>query len=153
MKNYTIFDVAKWFLNIDCNMSHKKLQKLCWYAYSWDRFINYNAEKSKLDETFIKNERVEAWVHGPVFPNLYDNVRYNNQTKIKSASSNLSNEFNTFLTKIYETYGSYTGEELESISHQELPWINARKNINNFERCNNEMQLNDIISEYSNRYV
>ncbi len=151
MGNYTIFDVAKWFLEKDTLMSHKKLQKLCWYAYSWDRFINYNVEENDLDETFIKETRAEAWVHGAVFPELYSDVRYNNRIRIESSDNEVSMEFYDFLEKIYGTYGNYTGEELESINHQEKPWIKARGNCGMFDRCTNELELKYIIEEYSDR--
>lgn len=153
MKEYTIFDVAKWFLSKENTMSHKKLQKLCWYAYSWDRFINYNLEKNELDKTFIQNNKVEAWVHGAVFPELYSDIRYSYKSKVESADANINEEFEKFLEKIYEIYGKYTGEELESINHQEKPWINARNGIGIFEKCTEELKLKDIIEEYKSRYV
>lgn len=150
---YTIYDVAKYFLEKEPNMSHKKLQKLCWYAYSWDRFINYNEEVNALDETFIEYERAEAWIHGAVFPNLYIDVRYEFRKKITSANSDLKTEVISFLNNIYNIYGKYTGEELESINHQEKPWLNARIGCHTFQQCKKELQLSDIIEEYKSRYA
>lgn len=151
MENYTIFDVAKWFLEKDIFMSHKKLQKLCWYAYSWDRFINYNIENDDLDKTFIKETRAEAWVHGAVFPDLYKDFRYDDRVKIESSKKIESKEFLNFLNEIERIYGGYTGEELESINHQEKPWLNARGKCGPFDRCNKELEIKDIIAEYRDR--
>ena len=61
MANYTVLDVAQWFLAKE-PMTHKKLQKLCYYAQAWHLAL--------LNEPLF-NENVEAWIHGPVIPALY----------------------------------------------------------------------------------
>lgn len=152
MENYTIFDVAKWFLNKDSFMSHKKLQKLCWYAYSWDIFLNYNIEEKDVDKKFIKETRAEAWVHGAVFPELYADFRYNSKIMINDSQTIINEEFLAFLNRIYDIYGEFTGEELESINHQEKPWIKARGECGPFDRCANELEIKYIIEEYRSRY-
>ena len=53
--------VAQYFLSKE-SMSHKKLQKLCYYAQAW-----YLANYGKP----LMPNRFEAWVHGPVSPDLY----------------------------------------------------------------------------------
>jgi len=53
----TVYDLANWFLN-KSRMSHKKLQKLCYYAVAW----HYTLYDSKL----VLDDEFEAWVHGPV---------------------------------------------------------------------------------------
>ena len=60
-----IYDVAKYFLHID-TMTHKKLQKLCYFAQAW-YLANYG-------RPLVAN-RFEAWVHGPVSPDLYSRYR------------------------------------------------------------------------------
>jgi uncharacterized phage-associated protein len=56
----TIQQIAQWFLCKE-SMTHKKLQKLCYYAQAW----NLALHNSELFE-----DRFEAWVHGPVSPVL-----------------------------------------------------------------------------------
>ena len=64
-ENGDIFDLAHAFLSI-ASMTHKKLQKLCYYAKAW-----YLALK---DENLIDDD-FEAWVHGAVQPNLYQEYK------------------------------------------------------------------------------
>ena len=58
---FTIFDIANWFLSKE-GMTHKKLQKLCYYAQAWYLALY----KNKLIDGYF-----EAWVHGPVNSSLY----------------------------------------------------------------------------------
>ena len=80
MKKLNIFDVANWFLSKE-EMTHKKLQKLCYYAYSWFIYIyndNCNHIKNRLfDKIFV------AWVHGPINVELYEKYKNNNFYKIE----------------------------------------------------------------------
>ncbi|MGN0639342.1 MAG: Panacea domain-containing protein [Oscillospiraceae bacterium] len=59
--HYAITDVANWFLSKE-SMTHKKLQKLCYYAQAWGLAL-FNLR--------ITDSRFEAWVHGPVSPGLF----------------------------------------------------------------------------------
>ena len=58
----SVFDVANWFLSKG-SVTHKKLQKLCYYSQAWHCAL--------YDGTPLFAERIEAWVHGPVIPELY----------------------------------------------------------------------------------
>ena len=57
-----IRDVASWFLSQD-SMTHKKLQKLCYYAQAWYCAL--------YDGSPLFEDEIQAWVHGPVVPSLY----------------------------------------------------------------------------------
>lgn len=61
----SIYDVANFFLSKEA-MTHKKLQKLCYFAQAW-YLANYG-------KPLVPN-RFEAWVHGPVSPDLYSKYR------------------------------------------------------------------------------
>lgn len=144
---YTIFQIAKWFLNREENMTNKKLQKLCWYAYSWYVALNYDPEEEgKL--VFLTNEKAEAWVHGPVFKILYEDVRYNKSSRIFSSNDIINEDDISFLNQVYDVYGNNSGYELENFTHQELPWINARVGYKPFEACHNVINDEDILKEY-----
>ncbi|MFP5528706.1 Panacea domain-containing protein, partial [Peptococcus simiae] len=53
----SVIDVANWFLSKD-SMTHKKIQKLCYYAQAWYCAL--------YDGTPLFKEEIQAWVHGPV---------------------------------------------------------------------------------------
>ena len=148
--NLKIFDVAKWFLSKE-SMTHKKLQKLCYYAYSW--FIYMENDDIENIENRLFEEKFQAWVHGPVNYELYLEYSGYKWNKIEKEDSNFGNlkEYNDFLENVWSTYGVYDGDQLETISHQELPWINARKGLKSFESSQNLIDDKDIYKEYSLR--
>ncbi len=147
---YTVYQIAKWFLNKEDNKtSAKKLQKLCWYAYSWYIALTYDPEV-KTFEYFFKEEP-EAWVHGPVFRCLFEDYKYNNYEKVKTSEDITDEETISFLERIYEVYGKFSGFQLESLTHQEKPWIEARKGLEPLEASNNKMDIKNIVEEYLSR--
>lgn len=149
--NLTIFDVADWFLHKE-SMTNKKLQKLCWYAYSW--FIYLNNENPKRISNRLFEENFRAWIHGPVNNELYNKHKSNGYFEIPKLNK-LNGEkylgYTEFLEKIYNIYGNFDGDELEAQSHSEIPWINARKGLKAWETSQNIINDYDIFMEYSNR--
>lgn len=144
---YSVFQVAKWFLNKDKYITNKKLQKLCWYAYSWYIALNYDPEDNK-ELAFLINEKAEAWVHGPVFKILYEDIKYNNSQQIYSSNDITAKDDISFLNQVYDVYGNNSGYELENFTHQELPWINARVGYKPYEACHKIIKDEDILTEY-----
>lgn len=146
---YTIYEVARNFYDRDRSMSLKKLQKLCWYAYSW--YVALNNEPCEDDFHRLFNERAQAWVHGPVFPVLYEDFKCNNSIKMNSANIISNSEVLSFLDEVYKVYGDFSGDELESITLQEEPWIRARRELPAYEPCTNFINDKDIFKEYLDR--
>ncbi|WP_078597103.1 Panacea domain-containing protein [Evansella clarkii] len=140
-------NVINWFLSKD-SMSPKKLQKLLYYAYSWT--LTLENEDSEELENRLFEEDFEAWVHGPVIPDVYFEYRnygYQNIPK-KDFSPDLPEEIEDILEQVWEEYGEFTGNELETITHKEDPWRNARKGYNPIERCNEKISDIDIFNYY-----
>lgn len=138
----TVSDVASAFLNME-SMTHKKLQKLCYYAYSW---------RLTLHGEHLFNNKFEAWIHGPVDPELYQKYRVFGWQPIPGEngySAGVTNEIYDFLTDIYNSYGHLTGDELENLTHTEQPWIKARQGLADYEPSNNEIEDATIITYYS----
>ncbi|MDO5140703.1 MAG: DUF4065 domain-containing protein [Eubacteriales bacterium] len=126
---YSVYDVANWFL-LKGNMTHKKLQKLCYYAQAWCYALkNYRL----VDSDF------QAWVHGPVSPALYERFRDFGYEVIHAYVSQkvfFDEEDEALLNDVWDTYGDKTGNALEMLSHTEYPWIEARRGYSANERCN-----------------
>ncbi len=136
-----IFDLANCFLAIEA-MTHKKLQKLCYYAKAWYLAIN--------DENLI-NEPFEAWVHGAVQPALYQKYRaYSFQIipMFIGDVSRLPEEFLSFSKEIFDSYGEFSGDELEKINHQEMPWIRARGDLKPWQNGNTVISEDDMKEYY-----
>lgn len=125
MNYMNIYDIAKAFLSFE-SMTHKKLQKLCYYAQAW----------SIAFEDRLVESRFQAWIHGPVCPELYNIYKVYGWEDIPQETefpSNISTDVKELLTEIYRIYGELDGDELENLTHSELPWIEARGNLEAWE--------------------
>lgn len=143
----TIFDLANAFLSIE-PQTHKKLQKLCYYAYVW-----YLAQ---TDERLF-DEQFEAWVHGPVCSRLYSEYRHNrglvgDWAVIPKYEGHVDAEALSIAKWVYNAYGSFSGTDLEMLTHQEEPWIKARGNARPWERSCNRI-LDEDIKDYYRRQM
>lgn len=117
-----VFHIAKFFLSKN-SMTHKKLQKLCYYAQAWHLALNYDP---------LFEGEFEAWVHGPVCPELYSEYKkhgYDRIPKEDKIPEELDRDAIDFLESVYDTYGSFTGDQLESLTHMEAPWKEARAGL------------------------
>ncbi len=132
-----INEVANFYL-IKESMTHKKLQKLCYYSQAW-YLANYG-EPMVMDS-------FEAWIHGPVCPSLYYQYREWGWMKIpqKKVILLISDMIVLdLLEKVYSVYGSYTGDELEKLTHGDLPWIKARGDCSPTEYSRNVINIEDM---------
>lgn len=143
IKTYSSRQIAEWFLawaieEPDSQMTALKIQKLLYYA---------QGHHLALFNQPLFSEKILAWEHGPVEPNIY-RIYKNNSTKnypiIKLENdfdfSIFSTEKNNFLISIWNTYGIYDGSELEKRTHNEKPWIENYYSDN----INQEISQNEL---------
>lgn len=119
-------------------MSHLKLQKLLFYCQAY--------HLAKFDEPLFE-EDFQAWVHGPVCRDIYDilkaksvlysDVKYNeydfdSSNKLSESISSVQFEI---VNDVLNSLNSWTGSELEAATHNEQPWINARKGYSQNQNC------------------
>ncbi|WP_129599399.1 Panacea domain-containing protein [Anaerophilus nitritogenes] len=145
-REITIFDIAKTFLTFE-SMTNKKLQKLCYYAQAWYLTLKEGTPLADVD--------FEAWVHGPVCPELYHfykdwGFQYINKSEEVPEEIQKNKEIYDFIEKIYEIYGDMDGDELEALTHNESPWINGRNGLKRMERSRNIISREDMINFCSN---
>ena len=116
------------------------LQKLLYYIQG----IYYT-----LYDILIFEERCEAWVHGPVYRNVYtlfkdfkynpiDDVRF---SLLKGWEDNLTQNEKEIIELVLNTFGLYSGKALERITHKEYPWKEARSGYANYGHSNEEISL------------
>ena len=117
-----ISDIANWFLSKEA-MTHKKLQKVCYYAAAWSWTLR--------GKNIANNDEFQAWVHGPVSPLLYETYKGNgwNLITMLQASPELPQDVTDLLESVWLTYGTKSGNELEALSHSEKPWLEARAGL------------------------
>ncbi len=118
-------------------ITNKKLQKLVYYAQVWSLVLN----KQKLF-----GERIEAWVHGPAIPVLYRRFSSFEANPISLDTSELQFSFTKkqreVLDAVWSVYGKYNADYLEALTHSELPWQEARKDLPAAQASNNIIDLN-----------
>ena len=135
-----IFDLANAFLSIE-SMTHKKLQKLCFYAKAWYLAL--------YDENLI-SEPFEAWVHGAVQPDLYQKYKpygFNFIPRVLD-TRDIPEEFLDFSRQIYSSYGDLDGDALEHLNHTEMPWLNARGDLKAWQSCERVISEEDMKEYY-----
>ncbi len=157
MKPYNVNDVADYIimsLNSDESfpLINLKLQKLVYYVQAWHLGIHGQA--------FLSG-KFEAWVHGPVCRPLYE--RFKESKSLYSVigvddvlNKEIQNSFDDidkeFMNYILENYARFSGTQLEAMTHNEKPWIEARKNITPMERCENEITKDSMQKFYGEKY-
>lgn len=80
-------------------------------------------------------EDCRAWVHGPVYPEVYDlfrDFKYNpiedpRFALLEGSADALTEEEKKVIDLVVNTFGMYGGKVLERITHNEDPWKHARK--------------------------
>lgn len=131
----SILEVAQYFLSRD-SMTHKKLQKLCYYAQAWYYTIT---GIPLVDSNF------EAWVHGPVAPELYHVYKqwgWLSIPRISGGERAITDETEReILDAVYAVYGGLTGDQLETLTHSQEPWQAARVGYRSLDYCRNDIDL------------
>lgn len=119
----SVFDTAKYILEVRGRLSTMKLQKLCYYAQAWSLV---------WDDMPLFDEDFQAWANGPVCPELfrYSQGKYAiSSEEMCGDSSNLSAAQKSTINEVLSFYGDKNAQWLSQLTHMEDPWVNARKDI------------------------
>ena len=139
-------DVARWFLSKN-SMTHKKLQKLCYYAQAWYCAL--------YDGSPLFEDEIQAWIHGPVIPTLYPvyaDYKWNDIPQADFDESVFDQKVLDILNSVHFTYNKFNGDQLEMLSHSEDPWIKARGDLEEWEVCTNPLKIEDMVKYYRKLY-
>jgi uncharacterized phage-associated protein len=103
-------------------ISNLKLQKLLYYVQGWHLGL-YGPP--------VFNEQIQAWIHGPVVPAVFQSYRQFKWTPIPADYGPVKVDKDTadHVIAILGAFGKLSAAQLEAISHKEAPWIEARKGI------------------------
>lgn len=140
-----INDMANWFLSKE-PMTHKKLQKLCYYGTAWCH---------ALIDDFDTDTKFEAWVHGPVSPELYSRFKGNLWNDLPQPDSvpSFPDKIADMLENVWFTYGSMSANALEALSHRELPWQEARAGCPSDVSCSTQLNIDTMKRFYRGIYI
>lgn len=121
-------DIAEYFLSLQDEdagdlISNMKLQKLVYYAQGYHLAL--------YDEPLFE-DRIEAWLYGPVVPNLYREYKKYGSAPIPNPEdmdfSKFNDEEREFLDEVYDVYGQFSAWKLRNMTHEDVPWRAASEN-------------------------
>ena len=105
-------------------MSHKKLQKLCYYAVAWHYAL--------YDSQLVENDEFEAWIHGPVSPSLWHEYkdyvwkplpRYDGELTFDDETDEMCEGWGYFASLSFGVLGSYSRIRGKNLSVNETTGI------------------------------
>jgi len=117
-------DIADYLLDraheMGLRVTNLKLQKLLYYAQGW--FLAFYNEP-------LFSEDLQAWVHGPVQPEVYHRFKRFKWDPITTLTRRpvLPKEIEDLLEEVLVNYGKESAFDLMRRTHQEPPWQKARK--------------------------
>ena len=133
-------------------LNNLKLQKLVYYTQAWHLAMK--------DGKPLFDGRFQAWIHGPVNRDLYARFVRNKSLYSPIDISDITEGFNPedipadsrkHIDMILESYACFTGSQLESMTHEEEPWIEARTGYHPAERCEAFLNEATMTSYYKKR--
>jgi uncharacterized phage-associated protein len=123
-------------------VSNLKLQKLLYYSQAWHLAL--------FGEPLF-DEDIEAWVHGPVVPEIFRRYRDCKWSPIPSLGVDNACQFRPHLEEVWRVYGRFSAFDLERLTHSEDPWKMARKGLAPDESSNNIITKSSMRDYYSAR--
>jgi uncharacterized phage-associated protein len=149
-------DLAKFILAKAGPMPHLKLQKLVYYVEAWHLAI--------FKESIIE-DKFKAWMHGPVSTKVWHafkdakapvfcEIKISpalSRQALSHAQSILRPEQISLINDVLKEYGSLNAYELESLTHSEKPWIEARRGVPPDEASSNEISKDTMLKFYRQR--
>lgn len=147
MKQYSVYSIADWFLSKD-SLTPKKIQKLSYYFEAWSNAL--------YGTSLINDTQFEAWVHGPVSPELYNKYREYRWQDVPQSEVDQSlyeKDALELLESVWLTYGDKSANELEALTHSEEPWKKARIGLGETEASHNVINAEDMKNYYASIYI
>lgn len=116
-----------------------QLQELVYYCQAWALV---------WDDSRLFEDRVEAWVDGPVVPELVRRHRGKYGIRAGDIEKNPrpidDPDLRETIDMVVRDYGSMTALELWNLSHSERPWMEARGDLRPDQRGSQEDYLSNV---------
>ena len=124
-------------------ITNLKLQKLLYYSQAWYLV---------LAEEPLFAESIEAWVHGPVVASVFGEYKHFRWSEInEDGTASSIPDIDGHLRAVWEAYGNFSASELERLTHQETPWLEARKGLAPDEPSRNIISLKTMREFYDSK--
>lgn len=136
-------DVAAYILDKQGDMTVMKLQKLVYYSQAWHL---------AWDQVPLFDDPIQAWANGPVVRSLYNQHKgkFNiGPGQISGDAGRLAPNETETIDSVLGFYGGYSALELSELTHNELPWQEARRGVAPGVRTDNEISTEDMMEYYA----
>jgi uncharacterized phage-associated protein len=136
-------DVAAAILSATGEVTTMKLQKLLYYSQAWH--LTFTG-------TPLFPSEVQAWLQGPVVPDIHRQVRrrYFVAGLPSGDATALSESERRTIEWVLGKYGSFTAEALSAMTHLESPWRLARGIAGDDEATDTPIS-HDVMASYYGR--
>lgn len=142
MKNVTVLDVAGYVKRAAMLGNHDamKLQKLLYYVQAWH--LAWTGRPA-FDAPF------EAWANGPVNREVYRVNRYVH----RFPEADLPEELREVVDSVIEHYGSRNPRELVELTHNDEPWLEARRGLLPDESSQTTLRPGTMLDFYTSKAI
>lgn len=110
-------------------------------------------------KTFLFSEEYEAWVHGPVYRDIYSRYRDYRFDPIEGKDefddSVFSSSEKAILDSVVKNICCYSGKVLEKFTHSESPWLSTRGELSETAASDRKImkeQIGDYFSTVKEKY-
>lgn len=146
--NLSVHSISRFLLSLSDDriedwMTPLKIQKLLYYAQAVSLVTTW--------KSLFTNE-IQAWMHWPVIPEIYHTYKWYGSgiiTEEITEEINIWDEERQVIIQTWDIYSGYTAKGLEKLTHDELPWLEARQWIPENFWSNKEISLETMQSYYS----
>lgn len=111
-----------------------KLQKLLYFVQGW--------AIAEWGRPFFR-DRMEAWRHGPVVPEVYARYKGRESKPIEevpsTAKDSLSDAERALVHAVWDAYKSYSGWAVSDLTHGEAPYLESYRPADAQGRCTREI--------------
>ncbi len=126
---------AEYILHKSEEINHLKVQKILYFLEGYHLAV---FGKSLIEGQF------QAWKYGPVVPEVYqqyktNSILYNNIKKQELSDCfvcGLSGEQLWLVNYVIDVCNKFDADMLRDITHQQIPWVDARQGLNENENSN-----------------
>ena len=152
MAAVTALDAAEYLIWLakeqGTSITNLKLQKLLYYAQGW--YLGQFDEKLFADQ-------FEAWIRGPAIRRVYGHYHYVEDEERDGAEAlpppasrpAVPDEVADHLENIWDAFAEYSPFEMEEMTHQEPPWLNARGDLDPSAKSDRVISVKDMHRYFS----
>jgi len=106
------------------SISNLKLQKLLYYS---------QGVHLALHGKRLFNEPIEAWMHGPVVPSIYHELKVFGSGAVEIDEGidldQVGDEERETLEEVFEVFGQFSAWKLRNMTHEEPPWRDTTQGL------------------------